>query len=72
MGYQYERDDIYLCMDCGFFYRCSDDKLMDIPLSEIPAELAIDVMCIRNGATKPHHKYTSQRVRRNKRGRGFA
>jgi hypothetical protein len=72
MGYQYEREDIYLCVDCGFFYRCDNDEHVDVPLSEIPADLAIDVLFIRKGRTKPPHGYAAKRIRRNRKGKGFS
>lgn len=44
---QYVRDDIYLCADCGKFHSLADDSVVDVPYSEMPAQVAINVMSYR-------------------------
>jgi hypothetical protein len=51
----YLRDDIYFCECCGYFFDIQTNKLVDVPLETIPAEVAIEVMTFRQGVkNRPH------------------
>lgn len=53
---KYQRDDIYLCLDCYNFHDCKTGKIVDVPYSEMPAKLAIELMKRRNGVLYRHPK----------------
>lgn len=51
---EYIRDDIYLCLDCYNFHDAKTHEIVDVPYSEMPADLAIELMKRRNGVLYRH------------------
>lgn len=70
----YEREDIYYCPDCGYFFDIETDKVVDIPYSEMPGVFAIEAMKAReNNFTPCHSGQPSKRKRAKKpKGNGFS
>ena len=58
----YFRDDIYICPDCGYFFDEQTNKMVDVPYSEMPAEVALEVMQVRQGKSRCGHKPKSRRA----------
>jgi uncharacterized protein (UPF0371 family) len=54
MASMYYRDDIYLCLDCYNFHDIKTDKVVHVPYSEMPADLALELMKRRNGVLYRH------------------
>jgi len=54
---KYARPDIYLCECCGQFFNVDTDAPVHVPYEEMPAEVAIKVMLLRqDAAVEPDHK----------------
>lgn len=55
---KFQRDDIYFCECCLAFYDRKTHLLVDVPYSEMPADLAITLLTARLGTkyAKPHKK----------------
>lgn len=60
MQVKYLRDDIYFCDCCAQFYDCVTHKVVDVKYDEMPAEVALNLMCYRqllaSFIKKPKHK----------------
>lgn len=54
MSQKYQRDDIYLCEECWQFHNLKTDKVVDVPYTEMPADLAVFLMMKRSGVLKRH------------------
>jgi len=48
----YLRDDIYFCPDCQQFHNARDSRVVDIPLTELPAEVTLDILLLKNGVLR--------------------
>jgi hypothetical protein len=56
-----QRNDIYLCSCCLSFYNELTGKHVDVPYSEMPADLAVELMIQRNGMLLKHPKTKQKR-----------
>ncbi len=55
------RNDIEFCSCCGNFYSLVTGRVVDVPYTEMPAEVAIYVMGVRMGMTDEKGNYKSFR-----------
>jgi hypothetical protein len=63
---QYFRNDIYLCCCCLEFKDNETNEIVDVPYSEMPAELALELMTRRSGVLYRHPK-----MKQKKQHKGF-
>lgn len=68
----YLRDDIYICPECGQFFDCLSDVLVEVPYSEMPADFAIEVMSIRKKPSACRHKVRRSKKSKPGKGKGFS
>lgn len=47
MKTKYVRNDVYFCECCGKFYDCVTNDLVDVKYTEMPADMAINLMQYR-------------------------
>lgn len=59
----YERNDIYYCSCCGLFYDSLTHQTVNVPYTEMPAEMALQVMYDRG-------LISQMRARRKRTGKG--
>lgn len=65
----YQRNDIEFCCCCGKFYSLVTGRVVDVPYTEMPAEVALYVMGIRMGMADHNGNYQpmNRKERRKKR-----
>jgi hypothetical protein len=68
---KYTRPDIYLCECCGQFFDMITDKPVHVSYEEMPAEVAIKVMLLRQGveASMRQRDHRPKRIKTRKRYR---
>jgi hypothetical protein len=60
----YKKADIYYCECCGEFYDRQTHATVKVPLSEIPADFALEVMAARQKSYKGRKKiYTAPKTK---------
>ena len=59
--YNYVRDDVYYCECCGKFYNRKTHLTVDIPLTDLPADFAIEVMVDRQNSIAGRRKRHKRR-----------
>lgn len=64
----YLRSDIYYCPGCGQFFSEVTDQLVEVPLHEMPADFALQVMKDRQKSFSCHAPRSTKRRPKPKRG----
>lgn len=49
------RNDIYYCENCGYFFDVATEDLFEISYTEMPADFALQVMNDRQAKTRTCH-----------------
>jgi hypothetical protein len=52
-----------LCMCCGEIFNVDTGKYVNIPLSELPADIALDRLLIKNGVLKQNPEVKRKKKR---------
>lgn len=61
------QDTFKLCMCCGDIFNAETGEQVDIPLSELPADIALDRLLIKNGVLKQHPESSRKKSSKGKR-----